>query len=836
MPAHAALTFFEKILQMQTHETETPSAVTEGASNSTQTQVDFTDLELRLQALNSHGQIMLPLCEGLQCTATREAPHDISQWFGEAIADPLNRPKKSAPYVLRSSELKGLRAGSKAYSGFRLLAWDIDAGDVGLDRIEELCKPLFGSAIWCLYSTASARQGHMRSRILALTAEPWSLGRWADWQHALTLYLSSQGVELDGSAGNPNQLVGLPNVAETILDKDGKFLANGRHPEGTIDLISDTDISGTPIVWDHRVFGTELLGDNCTSALAKQWLDQARNTLAAAAQAAELARMARAARRADLAKGPALDAIGRWKTDTGNDIESVLERCGYVPHPFKLNWWRSPLQKSGSYGVEVFEDGNWHSYSNSDKEAGVGKESKNGGRFGDAWSLHVHFEKGGNFALAVAELHNQANVGAAFTGVVDTRTPAEIAAAMVPAWARPRDADELVHNSKGGILPIRSNIEKAIVGGKMCFKVGFDEFKSVSMIRGVADSVWRPYVDDDLFHIARCLEDQGFLSIQKQMLKDAVSACARLNSFDSAQQWLNGLSSTGQCLVNDLMVKGFGAERSPYTEHVGQYILSALAGRVLQPGIKVDMIPVLVGAEGVRKSSACEALAPHEDSFMELDLSVSEADLFRLMKGTLVIEHSELSGLRGKGGAHVKRFVTSKTNRFIEKYETTTTAYKRRSLMIGTTNEKDFLTESIGNRRWLPIEVVRPCDVDWIIANRDQLWAEGAELFKSNGVMFTQAEELAKAEHDNFKHSDPWDSLIDRWLSAAGFGGMSPRQGRVMTADVLQGIGLRADQMTRSAEMRVGECLKRLGYLRTKQRIDGVPRWGFSKAKEDFQI
>ena len=111
-----------------------------------------------------------------------------------------------------------------------------------------------------------------------------------------------------------------------------------------------------------------------------------------------------------------------------------------------------------------------------------------------------------------------------------------------------------------------------------------------------------------------------------------------------------------------------GYSDTPYTRAVGQYLWSALAGRVLCPGVKADMVPVAVGAQGARKSTAVAAMAPAPEHFMEADLSRSDDDQARLMRGKLVIELAELNGLRTREAEHIKAFVSRTHEHWTPKY------------------------------------------------------------------------------------------------------------------------------------------------------------------------
>lgn len=83
------------------------------------------------------------------------------------------------------------------------------------------------------------------------------------------------------------------------------------------------------------------------------------------------------------------------------------------------------------------------------------------------------------------------------------------------------------------------------------------------------------------------------------------------NPFDSAIEWLNGVDWDGVPRVKTFFETYFDVEPSEYTSAVSLYAWTALAGRVLSPGCKADMVPVLVGEQGCGKSTGIAALCPN---------------------------------------------------------------------------------------------------------------------------------------------------------------------------------------------------------------------------------
>ena len=146
-----------------------------------------------------------------------------------------------------------------------------------------------------------------------------------------------------------------------------------------------------------------------------------------------------------------------------------------------------------------------------------------------------------------------------------------------------------------------------------------------------------------------------------------------------------------------------------------------------------------------------------------------------------------------------------------------------------------FLADSTGNRRWLPIRV-GDVSVDAIKRDVLQLWAEAAELFKENGVMFDSASRLAISEHAEYEFRDTWEESINTWLHQ-----INPitqerpiDQDYIVSQDVLvKGLGYEPRNILRRDEMRLGNVLKVLGYARTRVMRDGKRQYVFAKVNTD---
>lgn len=386
----------------------------------------------------------------------------------------------------------------------------------------------------------------------------------------------------------------------------------------------------------------------------------------------------------------------------------------------------------------------------------------------------------------------------------------------LPAFARDKNG-----RPEGTIVNLLAALRRPDVTG---MQLGFDTFRDEIMWTPPGTLQWRPFRDTDYTALRALLESRPycFKPIGRELVRDAVLKVAEENQFDSAIAWLDSLEWDGVPRIERFISTYFNVADTEYHRAVSFYLWTALAGRVLQPGCKADMVPVLIGAQGIRKSTAVAALAPSPEYFTEFSLADRDADLSRKMRGKLVAEIGELRGLHTRDMEWIKNFITSTHERWTPKYKEFETVFARRLVFIATTNEDEFLADLTGNRRWLPVKVGQ-ADVDGIKRDLHQLWAEGAEMFSMLGISWSEAERLAAPVHAEHMISDAWEPVVREWLDVEDVAGEKPATRNFLRVeDVLKNaLGFDLKHCTYKEERRVGAVLRKLGYEKGNRRIDG---------------
>lgn len=391
-----------------------------------------------------------------------------------------------------------------------------------------------------------------------------------------------------------------------------------------------------------------------------------------------------------------------------------------------------------------------------------------------------------------------------------------------------RNSDELfglpLDPKKNTIAPTFTNVCAALevmwsddfAGDK--YVVGFDEFKcNVVYHRG--DGVWLTYKDDIDLELRLLLVKYRFQEVKKEIMADARDLVASRHRFDSAQEWILGLTWDGVPRVSKFCHTHFGGFDCEYMTAVSEYMWTAMAGRVMVPGIQADMMVVLQGlSQGERKTTAIRAMAPSDDVFCEVSFNMKDDEFGRLMKGKLIAEVAELKGINSRDSEHIKAVMSRSIEETRSLYKNFFIQYLRRCLLFGTTNQEQFLNDQTGNRRYLPF-ITTFCDRDSISRDRDQLWAEALVMFKNNGVMWEDAQRLAPFEHRKATIESPLEHDIAVWLSIEANQLIVKKEG--LSCMLLRDhLNITGDPQRVSTL--IGTALVALGYNKKQMTINGI--------------
>ena len=181
--------------------------------------------------------------------------------------------------------------------------------------------------------------------------------------------------------------------------------------------------------------------------------------------------------------------------------------------------------------------------------------------------------------------------------------------------------------------------------------------------------------------------------------------------------------------------------------------------------------PLLVGAQGTRKSTFCRSIVPPElrayytDS---IDFSRKrDAELY--LNRFALINIDEFDQISSTQQGFLKHILQKPVVNVRKPYANAVLEMRRYASFIATSNQKDLLTDPSGSRRFICIEVTEAIDTNRPI-DYNQLYAQAMhELDHGERYWFDQSDERIMTENNHdFEQIPPEEQLFYHYFRVAG--------------------------------------------------------------------
>ncbi len=339
--------------------------------------------------------------------------------------------------------------------------------------------------------------------------------------------------------------------------------------------------------------------------------------------------------------------------------------------------------------------------------------------------------------------------------------------------------EKLVRNANTGLIDKSISNAVTILSNDTSLKANmiFDRFSNRFLVSKklpwdrpdmVYPRLWGDSDDAEL----RCYLERNYDKFKgKDMINDALLIMKNRNSINVAKQFFESLPEhDGTERLDTLFIDYLGAEDTPYTRATTRKIFVAAVARVVtERPIKFDNMLILTGPQGIGKSTILSKMAG--DWFTDNIVDFGNKDTLLILQNCIIAEIAELQSFKKADVNTLKMFLGQQTDKFRAPYERREEEHPRHCVFFGTTNDREFLRDSTGNRRYWPIEcgLLEPkknvfIDLD---NEREQIWAEAVKLFKKGEKLYldSELEAEAKKQQKERLEEDPWESAILDYLN-----------------------------------------------------------------------
>jgi predicted P-loop ATPase len=328
----------------------------------------------------------------------------------------------------------------------------------------------------------------------------------------------------------------------------------------------------------------------------------------------------------------------------------------------------------------------------------------------------------------------------------------------------------------------------------------------------------RAVTDDDVTFVTEWMQTAGLKRIGREIVRDAINARARENSYHPVGQYLESLKWDGRRRVNVWLTTKLGAEATPYASAIGKMFLVSLVARIYEPGCKADYMPVFEGPQGAMKSSACAVLGGEWFSDSLPDVTAGK-DVAQHLRGKWLIEIGEMHAMSKAESAQLKAFITRQVERYRPSYGRFEVIEPRQCVFVGTTNQACYLRDETGGRRFWPVKI-GTINIDGLHEDRDQLFAEAVHLYRLGEQWWPDKafeRQHIKPEQESRFEADAWEAAITAFLTA--------EQKVTVGGVAMQALGFETKRMGTADTRRITAIMERLHWRRHEKADSKGNRW-----------
>ena len=332
-----------------------------------------------------------------------------------------------------------------------------------------------------------------------------------------------------------------------------------------------------------------------------------------------------------------------------------------------------------------------------------------------------------------------------------------------------------------------------------------------------------PFQPDDLDTLYCHLGERGY-SISEKDAKKAVLYAAMKYSYNPVVEeleWIENNEDIKPVDIDKLATEYLGTNSELDDAKLAACFIGAVA-RAFDHGCKMQYVLCLKGKQGIKKSEFWRIMAG--DYFCETQQGDMK-DLKMAVNCCWIYEYPEIETLTSrKDIGTVKSFITAQIDAFRPPYGSSQGKYPRKSILVGSLNEDEFLRDKTGARRYWVIELWQDADlgefidIDKVTRDRERILKAAILAHRSGRLPMLTLMQQSQSNRQNLKYENehPFQSAIEQRVKVYGKEEFSIKN-LLLEAKLRSDIG----QINQKDMNDVAGILRGLGYEATSgQKMD----------------
>ena len=321
--------------------------------------------------------------------------------------------------------------------------------------------------------------------------------------------------------------------------------------------------------------------------------------------------------------------------------------------------------------------------------------------------------------------------------------------------------EEIELNAEGNPIATVENLKRVCANRSVTLRYNVIKKQEEIIIPGEDFSV------DNMLNAsyARVVSFCKEVNMPTQSVKDYLTYLTDKNPFNPVVSWIMSKPWDGTSRAQSFYDTVSSKDKKLKEIMLRRWMVSAIAAAFNPTGVSAHGVLVFRGEQYLGKTSWFKKLAP---SYLEVIkdgyiLRLDNKDSVFQCLSHWIVELGELEATFRKSDiAQLKAFITSDRDIVRRPYAVKESFYARRTVFFASVNQKEFLFDETGNRRFWVIET------DALDYNHNldmqQVWAEFYHMYSSGEPWVMQSDEIANVNINNeeFMGADYHDELVMR--------------------------------------------------------------------------